>query len=388
MSAPPRISKSVPRIIEKRLDASAVSNAALRSLGLPAPPDANKQPVSYATWHRFFGGPVWLVDPKPIPNYSVLHGPLMRGPLPLIPPIFPEFDPTSSTWSGAAVTNQAAVANANGVQLLLTEVADEAGAPAQPLITQISSVQACWTVPNIYPPASSWDEQAGAWADGIWISGNWIGIDGWQERNICQAGTAHMVTANGGDLSWEYWAFYEWYSEGFNSPEHVISGFPIMAGDVISAWVSVDTDTGLQGTFTLRKTGTPTTPAIVTSMPIVAPAGAAPLACDTAEWIVELPGAPDGTYALPNYGVTWFYNMLVNYGNDQWGDVLLQDLAALWLSPQIPAKNVPVPTPATVIDMANGGKVLSQAVGVTTNTLGVSFTGDSVQYVPSSDSPT
>jgi hypothetical protein len=65
--------------------------------------------------------------------------------------------------------------------------------------------------------------------------------------------------------------------------------------------------------------------------------------------------------------------MLAIYGNVHYGgltlDGLLQDLSALWLPPNYFVQNTPVPTPATVIDIAQNGAVLSQAVAVTSNTL-------------------
>ena len=380
MSIHLQLPKLEPRIIEKHLDTDTVSNAALRALHLPERPDSAKEPLRYAIWRRFFSRIISVVDVDTAISGSDVRWPLPK-PKPLPPLAPPQFNTTVANWAGAVVNNSLAETMAKGFDVTGT--------------ARITDVLASWTVPLVYPPLDAWDSEANAWSDGEWISGNWIGIDGYNEAAIFQVGTAHMVTAAGGVLSWTYWAFYEWYTPplpGYAAPTMTVIGLPIAAGDVIIAWLDVNNvgpvgQWGNQyGTVTLSKAGT-VPPGAYVSIPVQPPFGSAsyPLNCDTAEWIVETPVNADGIpYESPNFGVTWFYNMSAVYD----GNCFQQDLASLWMNPAtLPPWNQSVPDtspcPATVIDMAppNGG-VIAQAVAVTSNVLSVSYTSEGNTYVP------
>ncbi|HEY5207735.1 MAG TPA: G1 family glutamic endopeptidase [Roseiarcus sp.] len=175
---------------------------------------------------------------------------------------------TSSNWSGAYVKRPA----------------------SEPLMT----VTGQWNVNGVSPPFS-----ATGLADGTYLCGVWVGIDGTQGTNdVLQAGTGSQCVVTGGKfVSTSFFAWTEWFSLG----SIVVANFPVAAGDEISCTVCAPFG-NTHGTALFNNL----TSGLTTTIGINPPA-AVSLSGNVAEWIVEDPSTASNTlYPFPNYGSTFF----------------------------------------------------------------------------------
>jgi hypothetical protein len=83
-------------------------------------------------------------------------------------------------------------------------------------------------VPGIFPAASEEDI----------IMAFWVGIDGWGNQQVLQAGTAVTVHPN---ATVEWWAWGEWWTEEFKDPPVKVENLPISPGDTVSVLVCAPT---------------------------------------------------------------------------------------------------------------------------------------------------
>jgi Peptidase A4 family len=175
---------------------------------------------------------------------------------------------TSSNWSGAYVK--------------------------RPVSETLVTVTGQWNVNGVSPP---WSVKGAA--DGTYLCGVWVGIDGTAGTNdVLQAGTAAQCVVTGGKLaSTSFFAWTEWFSLG----SIVIANFPVAAGDEISCTVCAPFG-NTHGTALFNNL----TSGLTTTIGINPPAGVA-LSGNVAEWIVEDPLTASGSlYPFPNYGSTFF----------------------------------------------------------------------------------
>jgi hypothetical protein len=158
-----------------------------------------------------------------------------------------------------------------------------------------------WVVPNVYPPSSAFDGRR--YADGTYKCLIWVGLDGTHgTHDVLQAGvrcTVKVVQGGVGPSVPE--AFIEWYPHALTPVPH--SDFDVRTGDTILCSVCAPFGNA-HGTVTFvnRTTGKTMTHGI-DPPPGVTSTG------NTAEWIVEDPGAPTGgKQPFANYGSVTFRN--------------------------------------------------------------------------------
>jgi hypothetical protein len=178
---------------------------------------------------------------------------------------------TSNNWSGGVLFN---------------------GAP-------FDGIVGSWTVPSVAPPASG---------DGDWWSVAWIGIDGWNSADVLQAGTGQHIRRSGGNITTEYFVWYEWWP--YNWTE--ITSLIVHPGDTVSAFVRyLGIVNGIgQGMATLSNLST----GVSTSVHLTAPPDTT-LQGNCAEWIMERPSINGQLVNLPEYGHIAFTDCVACSGN-------------------------------------------------------------------------
>ena len=212
---------------------TASENLLLRH-GFPRRPDPKREPQLSRLWQRAFRLGTKMLQAE------LAHDPIMSRRNPLRRPA-PEFAPQG--WGGAVVLDSSL-----------------GYSPAEP----INTVYGQWTQPYVYPLANP--------PVGPQTVGFWVGIDGFNNGQVLQAGTA--VTVNGSTVT--HWAWTEWYP---NSAVQIVN-FPVAPGDTITCLVCApQSDHGFVSMMNER-----TQQAVsvgVTPPPGVTSVGA------SAEWIVE-----------------------------------------------------------------------------------------------------
>jgi hypothetical protein len=189
----------------------------------------------------------------------------LKSRLPDLLALLPE---TSSNWSGAYVK--------------------------RPVSESLMTVTGQWNVNGVSPPWS-----AKGLADGTYLCGVWVGIDGTAGTNdVLQAGTGSQCVVTGGKfVSTSFFAWTEWFSLG----SVVVANFPVAVGDEISCTVCAPFG-NTHGTALFNNL----TSGLTTTIGINPPAGVS-LSGNVAEWIVEDPTTASNTlYPFPNYGSTFF----------------------------------------------------------------------------------
>jgi Peptidase A4 family len=88
-----------------------------------------------------------------------------------------------------------------------------------------NNVFAQWTVPGIWPASNP---------NAPITAGFWVGIDGWGNGQVLQAGIAVTVQPNA-TVNW--WAWTEWYTTQYKDPAVAVTNFPINVGDTVSVLV-------------------------------------------------------------------------------------------------------------------------------------------------------
>jgi Peptidase A4 family len=125
-----------------------------------------------------------------------------------------------------------------------------------------------WTIPGIFPASDP---------AGDITAGFWVGIDGWNNGQVLQAGVAVTVHVN---ATVEWWAWTEWYTTTYQDPAVKVDNFPVSVGDTVTVLVCGPTPE--RGFVVIHNVTT----GQVTSIGIPARPGIH-LQGQTAEWIVE-----------------------------------------------------------------------------------------------------
>jgi hypothetical protein len=130
--------------------------------------------------------------------------------------------------------------------------------------TGITSVSGSWHVPQVQAPTTRRQSRTSKY------SSSWVGIDGFNNRSLVQAGT---------EQDWLHGsAFYQAWWEILPAPEKPIPGLTVRPGDAISVSITQ----GASHQWTITVTDTTTLQSSTTVQPYSGPGA-------SAEWIQEAP---------------------------------------------------------------------------------------------------
>jgi hypothetical protein len=258
------------------LKASAVE---LRRYGYPAQPDPRTAPRELDLWRLFISRagrrvtPVLRARPRRKPHTTGVKA-------------------QTSGWSGYAVnTSEANLAQGDTFAL----------------------IYGVWMVPSVGVPPGPQPPDPLSPSSNDWYSATWVGIDGYGNGIVLQAGTEQdvqiaggAVTVNngvattvGGSISTNYYAWYEWFPSG----EYEFQNIPIGPGQTVL--VAVELTLPSEGTVFFANLSTQQN----TSLPVAAPTSP-PAQGWSAEWIMEAPGAGGFPSRLSDYtfmSMWWAY---------------------------------------------------------------------------------
>ena len=299
------------RLPPRNFDVLAASDRELQLHGIPRRPNPETHPVLAEKWSRLAARPFEFIEPKleiapfkrkvdvalierrsflqqelaryqhkqlvrdrgrllfdltKLPDFP-LSDSIVRADIPLIVALLPE---TSTNWSGAYVR--------------------------RPVTESITTVTGQWNVNGISP---LWSPSGSGFADGTYLCGVWIGIDGTAgTSDVLQAGTGSLAVVKNGKF--ELTSFFAW-TEWFSLGSVVVANFPVAVGDLISCTVCAPFG-NTHGTALFNNL----TSGLTTSIGIDPPAGTS-LSGNVAEWIVEDPtNVSNNLFPFPNYGSTFF----------------------------------------------------------------------------------
>jgi len=236
-------------------DPTVAEDRLLRKHGVPRRPDPETEPHLRAIWDRAFAS-----KPKFI-KAEVSVDPIMSGrkrPV-IIPTPKAAADFSPSGWAGAVVP-----------------VSKFGFKPPQPVVT----VYGEWFIPTITPTVNE-PQQAET-------VGFWVGIDGFGNSQVLQAGTAATITGKKVD----YWVWTEWFPIGAIR----VNNFAIKPGDYITVLVCANQPN--HGFCSMMNKTTNQ----ITSIGIIPPGNLTSIGA-TAEWIIE-----GISPILPVFSTTVFHN--------------------------------------------------------------------------------
>jgi len=138
----------------------------------------------------------------------------------------------------------------------------------------------------------------------------WDGVDGWDTRDVFQAGTESDAYCSGGVTQQFYSAWIEWYP----GASMRLTNLPVSPGDAMLVWMIANGPTTGEAIIINETTGQ------VAVMNMTAPVGVK-LKGDSAEWIVERPSLNNVPATMTNYVQAWMSNETAAViGNPQNGD--------------------------------------------------------------------
>jgi hypothetical protein len=219
-------------------DLNTAEDRILRRHGIPRRPDAVKEPHLKAIWDSAFAS-----KPAFIKAEVAVDHVMAKRKRPVIPERREGEQFSPSGWAGVVVP-----------------VANLKFSPPEPVV----SVYGEWFIPNITPIPN---EPPGGQTVGFWV-----GIDGFGNSQVLQAGTAATLSGNNN----VNWVWTEW----FPLPPIQVTNFPIKPGDYITVLVCANQPN--HGFCSMMNKTTN----VVTSIGIEPPSGLTSLGA-TAEWIVE-----------------------------------------------------------------------------------------------------
>jgi hypothetical protein len=218
----------------------------LRRHGLPRRPDPQTEPELARLFKRAFIRPANYVTAELAIDQVLSRRDPLQGQR-------PDFGP--SGWGGVV-----ALTSSLGYS------------PYEPART----VFAEWVVPQIIP----WDPAP----DQAITVGMWVGLDGWGNGQVLQAGIAATLTPDfwllPGPASVDWWAWTEWYTTQYQDPAVQVTNFPVATGNTVSFLVCApEPDHGFVAMQNLSTNQV--TSVGINARPGITSAGA------SAEWIVE-----------------------------------------------------------------------------------------------------
>jgi len=176
-------------------DPNTAEDRLLRKHGIPRRPDALKEPHLKKIWDEAFSS-----KPKFIKAEIEIDRVMAKRKRPVITQKADGKSFSPSGWGG-----------------IVTQVKNLGFNPPEPVV----SVYGEWFIPNITPVANEPNQ-----AETV---GFWVGIDGFGNNQVLQAGMAATITGN----NVQYWVWTEWYPL---LPIRV-NNFPIKPGDYITVLV-------------------------------------------------------------------------------------------------------------------------------------------------------
>jgi hypothetical protein len=216
------------------LDPLTAPASLLRQHGFPRRPDPATEPELDRIWQRTFARPKTIIQAElAFDEVMSARNPLYSG--------SENFRP--SGWGGVVV-----------------ETSSLGYSPPEPATCVVGII----VVPEIYPVSGDPDSPL--------TVGFWVGLDGYTNDQVLQAGFAATITGT----SVYYWAWTEWYPLGAVA----VTNFALEAGDAITVLVSAPQPD--QGSVYLsnERTGQ------ATRIGITPPSGVTSIGA-SAEWIVE-----------------------------------------------------------------------------------------------------
>ncbi len=245
-----------------RFDPRRATARELVRYGFPRRPSPETEPRLHALWQKAFSRPLTVVRAKLEIDRTLLSHRSRRQ----IKKVHDgRFVP--SGWGG-----------------IVTQTSAFGFSPAEPANT----VYAEWMVPSMQP---DFDNPTTPMTVGFWV-----GLDGFTNNQVLQAGTAATVTGS----SISYWPWFEWFPD---APVK-ITNFPISPGDLVTVLVCAQTPTSGFVSMLNRTTGVTTSAGIPLAKGVSSSLGA------TAEWIVEGISAD-----LPNFVLVGFHNCVAGTKN-------------------------------------------------------------------------
>jgi|SRR6516162_1237821 hypothetical protein len=245
-------------------DPRNADTATLIRYGFPPQPDPRTKAA--AVWQRTFSRKLRFVQPALSSRQEDKEGPRS------VPPAAISTTPLSSNnWSGGVLFD---------------------GAPFDGIIGS-------WTVPSVLPPATG---------DGDWWAVAFVGLDGCNSDNVLQAGTSQHVNRNNGQITTEYFSWYNWFPNRWTQ----INSLPVHPGDTVSVSVRYlgITDGVENGLVSLINLST----GVSTTIHITPPPGIT-FKGNCAEWILERPSFNGQLANLPEYGHVAFTNCVAFSGD-------------------------------------------------------------------------
>lgn len=212
----------------------------LRKHGIPRKPDSKKEPHLQAIWDRAFESKPQFIKAE----IAVDHILSKR----------------KTAVIGKAPKANGTTFNPSGWGGVVEQVANLGFNPPEPVVT----VYGEWFVPTITPIANEPNQPE--------TVGFWVGIDGFGNNQVLQAGMAATITGN----SVNYWVWTEWYP----IPAIQVTNFAIKPGDYLTVLVCANQPN--HGFCSMMNKTTNQ----VTSIGITPPANTTSIGA-TAEWIVE-----------------------------------------------------------------------------------------------------
>jgi hypothetical protein len=129
------------------------------------------------------------------------------------------------------------------------------------------------------------------------VSATWVGLDGYVNSDVVQAGTEADAYCNGGNISTSYYPWFEWAP----NDEYEVTNFAAYSGMPIFVVVQSFSSTSATATFVNLQTNEYTTVGF-------GPPSGTNLVGSSAEWIVERPQLGNGAVTASNladYGMIW-----------------------------------------------------------------------------------
>lgn len=176
-------------------DPNVAEDRLLRKHGIPRRPDAVQEPKLRAMWDAAFAS-----KPKFIKAEIAIDHVLSKRKRPVLDKRIETADFSPSGWAGDVVL--VSTKNYN---------------PPEP----VNTVYGEWFIPTVTPIPN---EPSGGQTVGFWV-----GIDGFTNGQVLQAGSAATVNGNNVD----YWVWTEWYT----LPPIRVNNFPIKPGDYLTVLV-------------------------------------------------------------------------------------------------------------------------------------------------------
>jgi hypothetical protein len=242
----------------------SASDAELLQFGFPHRPDAAVDPAGYQLWAKAMSALKKRIIPE-LRVKTIQHRPNM--PAQAEQPAFAAANTVaqSSNWSGYVDTNTLTKFNAK---------------------SSFSTITAEYVVPNV----------SNASCDNGWdYASEWVGIDGWSNGDVLQAGSDSDAYCSGPLTGVSYYAWFEW----FPNYETQITNLPVESGD--DMYVEVQATSATTGMVFIENLNL----GIGGSINMTAPSGTK-LIGSSAEWIVERPGVNGSLATLPNYTADYF----------------------------------------------------------------------------------